>query len=66
MEYVRHLTFRDHLRSHPEDAMAYAALKRKLADQFRSDRDAYTQAKTKFVEDILGRIPAADKELSSR
>lgn len=51
-EYRRHLAFRDHLRSHPEDAKAYAQLKRTLAARC-SGREAYTQAKTEFVEHIL-------------
>ena len=52
-EYNRHLAFRDHLRTHPDDANAYALLKRTLADQYRTDRDAYTQAKSEFVRSIL-------------
>jgi len=54
-EYRRHLAFRDHLRSHPEDARAYADLKRKLAAELGADRDAYTSAKTQFVQEILRR-----------
>jgi len=54
-EYGRHIAFRDYLRTHPEDASAYATLKRKLAAKSANDREAYTQAKTKFVEDILRR-----------
>jgi GrpB-like predicted nucleotidyltransferase (UPF0157 family) len=54
-EYDRHITFRDHLRSHPEDARAYEHLKRSLAERFGSDRDAYTLAKTDFIEAILRR-----------
>lgn len=52
-EYQRHIAFRDHLRSHPEDANAYAALKRELAIRFRDDREAYNNAKSNFVEGIL-------------
>jgi GrpB-like predicted nucleotidyltransferase (UPF0157 family) len=54
-EYERHIVFRDHLRTHPEDAHAYAALKRTLAAILGDDRDAYTQAKSKFVAEILRR-----------
>ena len=53
-EYGRHITFRDYLRSHPEDASEYAALKRKLAEE-AGDREAYTQGKTEFVSQILRR-----------
>ena len=54
-EYSRHIAFRDYLRSHPEEASAYAALKRKLADESAHDREAYTQGKTEFVRQILRR-----------
>ena len=54
-ELRRHLLFRDYLRAHPEDARAYGALKRQLAARFRDDREAYTEAKTAFVADILRR-----------
>jgi GrpB-like predicted nucleotidyltransferase (UPF0157 family) len=54
-EFDRHLAFRDHLRTHPDDALAYARLKRQLAAEHRTDRDAYTQAKSEFVKFILQR-----------
>jgi GrpB-like predicted nucleotidyltransferase (UPF0157 family) len=47
------LLFRDYLRTHPVAAADYARLKRRLAAQFRSDREAYTEAKTRFVQDAL-------------
>lgn len=47
-EAARLLRFRDHLRSHPEDAQAYEALKRGLAQRFAADRSAYTEAKSAF------------------
>jgi GrpB-like predicted nucleotidyltransferase (UPF0157 family) len=53
LEYARHITFRKHLRMHPEDARAYESLKRALAVEFRNDREAYNQAKTEFVEKVL-------------
>ena len=43
------LAFRDALRADPDVAADYAALKRRLALQFRDDRDAYTEAKTSFI-----------------
>jgi GrpB-like predicted nucleotidyltransferase (UPF0157 family) len=52
-EYRRHIAFRDHLRTHPEDANAYATLKRSLADKFGDQREAYNQAKSQFVEEIV-------------
>jgi GrpB-like predicted nucleotidyltransferase (UPF0157 family) len=63
LEYARHITFRNHVRAHPEDAHAYERLKRALAVEFRNDREAYNQAKTEFVEAVLQR--AAIMEHSS-
>lgn len=54
-EFARHIAFRDYLRAHPEDAKAYARLKRELEKKSRTDRAAYTEAKTEFVTAILGR-----------
>jgi GrpB-like predicted nucleotidyltransferase (UPF0157 family) len=50
-----HLAFRHHLRENRDDANQYALLKRKLAAQFADDREAYTEAKTGFVRDILAK-----------
>ncbi len=47
-DYKRHLRFRDYLRSHPEEASAYEALKRELAGRFVSDTLSYSQAKNEF------------------
>jgi GrpB-like predicted nucleotidyltransferase (UPF0157 family) len=49
------LAFRDYLKAHPDDAKRYAALKYRLADAHRNDRERYTQAKTEFVEEISRR-----------
>ena len=46
----RLVTFRDRLRSDPEARAAYLALKRDLAARFVSDREAYTNGKTSFIE----------------
>ena len=54
-EVARHLTFRNHLRHHPEDRLRYEALKRKLAKEDWSDMNAYASAKDEMVEDILAR-----------
>jgi len=53
-----HLAFRDHLRTHPADAEAYAALKRELAARYGHDREAYTEAKGDFVRSVLARVGA--------
>lgn len=62
-ELHRHLSFRDHLRTHPADAQAYAALKRILAQQFGTDRDGYSLAKSDFVHEILARAATAPPSL---
>lgn len=51
--WIEQLAFRDHLRAHPDLALEYAALKRRLADAHRLDREAYTAAKAPFVQRVL-------------
>ena len=53
---LKHLAFRDYLRDHPEEAGRYAALKQDLATRFRDDREAYTEAKGGYIEEILDRM----------
>jgi GrpB-like predicted nucleotidyltransferase (UPF0157 family) len=53
--FQEHLAFRDHLRTHPGDAKAYADLKKSLALQFRDDRSAYSSGKSAFVGAIIHR-----------
>ena len=48
------LAFRDRLRSHPEIAERYRKLKYALAAAHKTDRFAYTEAKTAFIKDVLG------------
>jgi len=47
------VAFRDHLRENPDVADEYAALKRDLVERYPEDRDAYTDAKAGFIEDVL-------------
>ena len=49
------LLFRDYLRAHPDAVAEYEALKRDLASRHAEDRQAYTDAKTAFVERIVAR-----------
>ncbi|MCI0711249.1 MAG: GrpB family protein, partial [Chloroflexi bacterium] len=49
-EYERHIVFRDYLRAHPDEATAYAELKRSLAEKFDSVND-YANAKTEFIRE---------------
>lgn len=52
-QWASMLSFRDYLRAHPDEARRYEALKHALAHQFRGDRRAYTEGKTKFVRAAL-------------
>ena len=56
-----HLLFRDYLRMQPETASEYARLKHELAARFRHDREAYTEAKTSFVEAVVKRAKASPR-----
>ena len=58
------LAFRDYLRSHPQEASRYAALKVKLASAFRQDRERYTEAKTEFVRRVTARALASTPDRS--
>ncbi|WP_439886309.1 GrpB family protein [Pseudomonas sp. MBLB4123] len=51
--WLDRLAFRDTLRSNPELAAQYAALKLQLAVQHRTDREAYTAAKAPFIQAVL-------------
>jgi GrpB-like predicted nucleotidyltransferase (UPF0157 family) len=51
----RHLAFRDHLRTHPEDSARYGQLKRRLAEQHPNDVMAYVEAKSPFVSEVEAR-----------
>ena len=50
-----HRLFRDYLRAHPEEAQWYEALKRQLAERFRTDRIAYAEAKSDYVATVLAK-----------
>ena len=47
------LLFRDYLRTHPEDAGRYAALKHRLAAEYQQDRHGYTEAKAPRIWEIM-------------
>jgi GrpB-like predicted nucleotidyltransferase (UPF0157 family) len=51
--WIERLRFRDHLRAHHDVATEYAALKRTLAEKYRLDREAYTDAKGPFIARVL-------------
>jgi GrpB-like predicted nucleotidyltransferase (UPF0157 family) len=54
-EMWHRLAFRDYLRAHPEEGEAYERLKRRFATEHRTDREAYTEAKSAFVESVMRR-----------
>jgi GrpB-like predicted nucleotidyltransferase (UPF0157 family) len=51
--YAEELVFRERLRGDPDTAEAYVTLKRDLAARFADDREAYTDAKSDFIERAL-------------
>ena len=53
--WYERLAFRDYLRADEATRWAYMELKLKLATEFRDDREAYTDAKTEFIESVLSR-----------
>jgi GrpB-like predicted nucleotidyltransferase (UPF0157 family) len=58
--WLERLAFRDYLRTHADVAAEYAELKQHLAALHHFDREAYTDAKTPFVERII-KIALAEK-----
>ncbi|WP_113447989.1 GrpB family protein [Rhizobium cremeum] len=58
--HERRMLFRNYLRQHDDVALAYSALKRRLADQFPYDGDRYTSEKSAFISEI---ICAAEKDM---
>jgi len=48
----RLLAFRDYLRSHPDVAAEYAAVKRSLTGTHNDDRHAYMSARGEFIERV--------------
>ena len=51
--FYERLLFRDYLRNYPEEAQRYGDLKKELAARFAQDREAYTQAKSDFIAEIM-------------
>jgi GrpB-like predicted nucleotidyltransferase (UPF0157 family) len=47
------LAFRDYLRAHPEEAEIYERLKRRLAIEYQTDREAYTDAKSAYIDSVV-------------
>jgi GrpB-like predicted nucleotidyltransferase (UPF0157 family) len=49
---IRHLAFRDFLRSHRDVALEYGALKVRLADSCGGDMEAYMRGKEGFIREV--------------
>ncbi len=58
-----HILFRDFLRAHPETAQQYVALKRRLAIEFRYDRERYTDSKSPLIKQLLEKALAWEQVL---
>lgn len=54
-DFKARIAFRNYLRENKEYRDLYQTLKTKLADQYRDDREAYTQAKASFVKDVVSK-----------
>lgn len=54
-----HLIFRDYLRSHSQERIDYGLLKKGLAQRFKNNMDAYGEAKSQFIQEVLTK---AEKE----
>ncbi|QAS54644.1 GrpB family protein [Halobacillus litoralis] len=52
-EWTEKLAFRDYLRTQPEKAKEYEALKRQLAHSHQEDRSLYTEKKTPFIRSVI-------------
>jgi GrpB-like predicted nucleotidyltransferase (UPF0157 family) len=51
-EAERHLAFRDYMIAHPDDAMRYSELKRKLAAEHPLSMDGYMDGKDGFIREM--------------
>jgi GrpB-like predicted nucleotidyltransferase (UPF0157 family) len=47
------IIFRDYLLDNPKAVLEYAELKRKLTNEFRNDREKYTENKSTFIKQII-------------
>lgn len=60
---ANHLAVRDQLRQDPSAAAAYAALKKRLAEQFPDDIASYISGKTAFIVELLRRAGLPESDL---
>src|SRR5512140_302026 len=62
-EVMRMISFRDHLREHPEDRLLYERTKIELASRTWKYMQAYADAKTDVISSILSRAIASSPPL---
>jgi GrpB-like predicted nucleotidyltransferase (UPF0157 family) len=65
MSLANHLAVRDHLRTHPETAAQYGALKQQLAREFPHDMLSYVAGKTDLLLNILRQAGFPAEELQA-
>jgi GrpB-like predicted nucleotidyltransferase (UPF0157 family) len=63
-QWIGPIAFRNYLRTHVEIATEYERLKRRLAETFKFDREAYTEAKGPFIQAITEGAVAAGYAVS--
>lgn len=56
--WLKHIAFRDALRTNPELAREYATLKTRLAILYRDNNATYTEAKAPFITGVLIKLVA--------
>jgi GrpB-like predicted nucleotidyltransferase (UPF0157 family) len=61
---ARYLAFRDYLRTHPDEARAYGALKVELAHSFPHDIEGYMTGKDSLIQELEHRAQAWRKGLA--
>lgn len=52
-EWNNYIRFRDYLNANEKAARRYAALKKELAQKYPNDRNAYTEAKSELIAELL-------------
>lgn len=63
-EWNDYINMRDYLNANEEKANEYSNLKIKLANKYPNDRNAYTQAKSKLIEEILKNAALWENQLN--
>jgi len=56
------IIFRDYLIQNPGTAQKYYLLKKRLASEFRNDREGYTNSKSDFISEIVRKARSKDQK----